>query len=146
MAKKRHPTGKALRFPGGIPQPVPIPPGVSPEVRRLWPRVVHDLIDAGVKLLPVDFMVLRDFCSAVVDLRRHRRILNERILASDETLGSACFRTLETQGITSVCELAGELMLPHGVLARYLTAPEIPMPRPNGKRPPDLTHKSEGEP
>jgi phage terminase small subunit len=103
------------KFPAATPQPPEIPEHVSDEIRALWPEVVHALIDSGVELLQVHYLILEMFCSKVVQLRECRR---DAATAVPEV--AALLRQLESDQIRSICDLAGELMLPQSALSQFL--------------------------
>jgi phage terminase small subunit len=105
-----------LQFPLSRPQPPAIPEHVTGEARVIWPDVVHALLDAGVELYAVDYIVLGNFCIALALLRQCRQ---EAAGASDPNVVAA-LRTVESETLGRVCACAESLLLPPGALGAFL--------------------------
>jgi hypothetical protein len=106
-------------FPSDVPQPLPIPDGFADGERKIWPVIIRDLIDAGVKILPTYRSVLVDFCRQVDFLGQIRRGMAQSG-GLDRKMIRAGLKQ-ESELIKQICLLAGKLHLPHGDLGRYLT-------------------------
>jgi len=102
-----------------------IPDHVSAEVRALWPVVVSDLLQSGVKLRATDFMILEMFCNSLCLLRDCRRGLTLGVMlkAPDGTSYPNPFVETEKQILSRVHEAAADLLIPDDVLQRYLDEP-----------------------
>lgn len=116
MPRKKQPPKKALRFPGQIAQPVEMPDELSPELREIWPDVVHTLIDANVKLQQLDTIDLHMFCQSVFSLHRCR----SELAAGGPPEEMKLKVHLEGDFIETLCALAGKLLMPHSALGKYL--------------------------